>query len=703
MKEKINVSEIFGSHVFNDSVMKARLPKAVYKDLKKTIEEGTELNPAIADVVANEMKEWAIEKGATHYTHWFQPLTGVTAEKHDAFINPTDDGKVLLEFSGKELIKGEPDASSFPSGGLRATFEARGYTAWDCTSPAFIKETENACILCIPTAFCSYKGEALDKKTPLLRSMQALDIQTTRLLNVLGNKNVKRVSTSVGPEQEYFLVDEEKYKQRKDLIFTGRTLFGAMPPKGQEMDDHYFGIIKPRIEGFMKDLNIEAWKLGISAKTEHNEVAPAQHELDPIYNSNNVATDHNQLLMETMRRVARRHGLKCLLHEKPFAGINGSGKHNNWSMVTNEGKNLLEPGKTPHENIQFLLVLTCILKAVDEHGDLLRESAADVGNDQRLGGHEAPPAVISVFLGEQLEDVLEQLVSTGTATHSKKGSKLETGVKTLPDFMKDATDRNRTSPFAFTGNKFEFRMVGSRDSISACNVVLNTITAEVFKEACDRLEKAPDFELAVHDLIKEYATDHQKIVFNGNGYAPEWEKEAKRRGLPILPSMVDAIPALTTEKAVKLFESFDVFSRAELESRAEIKYEIYSKAINIEAKTMIDMASKQIIPAVIKYATSLAGSINTITAAGVTAVGVQKNLLNETSALLEETQKALDELIAIENAGCEMEDGEAKAKYYYEKVAPAMEALRAPVDKLEMIVDKEMWPMPSYGDLMFEV
>ena len=703
MKEKINVSEIFGSHVFNDSVMKARLPKAVYKDLKKTIEEGTELNPAIADVVGNEMKEWAIEKGATHYTHWFQPLTGVTAEKHDAFINPTDDGKVLLEFSGKELIKGEPDASSFPSGGLRATFEARGYTAWDCTSPAFVRHDAAGGTLCIPTAFCSYTGEALDQKTPLLRSMEAINTQALRLLRLFGNTTSKKVTPSVGAEQEYFLIDKEKWLQRKDLIYTGRTLFGAMPPKGQEMDDHYFGSIRQRISAYMKEVNEECWKLGIPAKTQHNEVAPAQHELAPIYAPVNIAADQNQMMMRILKKVASRHGMRCVLHEKPFAGVNGSGKHNNWSLTTDDGINLLDPGKTPHENIQFLLVLTCILKAVDEHADLLRESAADVGNDQRLGGHEAPPAVISVFLGEQLEDVLEQLVSTGTATHSKKGSKLETGVKTLPDFMKDATDRNRTSPFAFTGNKFEFRMVGSRDSISACNVVLNTITAEVFKEVCDRLEKAPDFELAVHDLIKEYATDHQKIVFNGNGYAPEWEKEAKRRGLPILPSMVDAIPALTTEKAVKLFESFDVFSRAELESRAEIKYEIYSKAINIEAKTMIDMASKQIIPAVIKYATSLAGSINTITAAGVTAVGVQKNLLNETSALLEETQKALDELIAIENAGCEMEDGEAKAKYYYEKVTPAMEALRAPVDKLEMIVDKEMWPMPSYGDLMFEV
>ena len=703
MKEKINVSEIFGSHVFNDSVMKARLPKAVYKDLKKTIEEGTELNPAIADVVANEMKEWAIEKGATHYTHWFQPLTGVTAEKHDAFINPTDDGKVLLEFSGKELIKGEPDASSFPSGGLRATFEARGYTAWDCTSPAFIKETDNACILCIPTAFCSYKGEALDKKTPLLRSMQALDIQTTRLLNVLGNKNVKRVSTSVGPEQEYFLVDEEKYKQRKDLIFTGRTLFGAMPPKGQEMDDHYFGIIKPRIEGFMKDLNIEAWKLGISAKTEHNEVAPAQHELAPIYNSNNVATDHNQLLMETMRRVARRHGLKCLLHEKPFAGINGSGKHNNWSMVTNEGKNLLDPGKTPHENQQFLLILASIIAAVDKHADLLRMSASTPGNDHRLGANEAPPAIISIFLGDQLEDVVKQLVTRGEATESKHGDKLASGVHSLPAFEKDATDRNRTSPFAFTGNKFEFRMVGSRDSIAPANVVLNTIVAQAFKEACDVLESAEDFDVAVHDLMKKNFTEHQRIVFNGNGYSQEWVEEAEKRGLPNLSCMVETIETLTSEKTIELFEEFGVFTKAELESRKEIKYEAYAKAINIEARTMLDIAGKQIIPAVIRYSRQLADSINAVVAAGVLEVEVQTGLLRETSALLKETKEAADALREVTETAYAMADGKDKAFYYRRQVLPAMEALRKPVDQLEMIVDKEIWPMPSYGDLLFEV
>ena len=704
MGEYVNPAKIFGENVFNDTVMQERLPKNVYKKLKKIIEEGGELDLATADTIAHEMKEWAIEKGATHYTHWFQPLTGTTAEKHDSFITaPMPNGKVLMSFSGKELIKGEPDASSFPSGGLRATFEARGYTAWDCTSPAFVRQDAAGATLCIPTAFCSYTGEALDQKTPLLRSMEALNVQSLRLLKLFGNTTSKKVTPSVGPEQEYFLVDAEKFLQRKDLIYTGRTLFGAMPPKGQEMDDHYFGTIRQRIASFMKEVNIELWKMGVTAKTQHNEVAPAQHELASIYSEANVAVDNNQLVMQTLKRIACQHGLKCLLHEKPFAGVNGSGKHNNWSITTDDGINLLEPGKTPHENIQFLLVLSCVLKAVDVHADLLRESAADPGNDHRLGANEAPPAIISVFLGEQLEDVVEQLISTGNATKSKKEGVLETGVKTLPDLKKDATDRNRTSPFAFTGNKFEFRMVGSRDSVAAPNIVLNTIVAEAFRDACDVLEGAENFEDAVHDLIKKNLSEHQRIIFNGDGYADEWLAEAERRGLPNIKSMVYAIPALTTDTAIKLFGDFKVFTEAELVSRAEVKFENYAKTINIEAKTMIDMASKQIIPAVIKYATSLAGSINTITAAGVTAVGVQKNLLNETSALLEETQKALDELIAIENAGCEMEDGEAKAKDYYEKVTPAMEALRAPVDKLEMIVDKEMWPMPSYGDLMFEV
>ena len=704
MSDYVNVTELFGCDVFNDAVMEERLPKKVYKELKKTIEEGKELSLEVADVVAHEMKEWAIEKGATHYSHWFQPLTGVTAEKHDAFITaPKENGKVLMSFSGKELIKGESDASSFPSGGLRATFEARGYTAWDCTSPAFVRHDAAGGTLCIPTAFCSYTGEALDQKTPLLRSMEAINTQSFRLLRLFGNTTSKKVTPSVGAEQEYFLVDKEKWLQRKDLTYTGRTLFGAMPPKGQEMDDHYLGTIRQRISAYMKEVNEECWKLGVTAKTQHNEVAPAQHELAPIYAPVNIAADHNQIMMRILKKVASRHGMRCLLHEKPFAGVNGSGKHNNWSLTTDDGINLLDPGKTPHENIQFLLVLTCILKAVDTHADLLRESAADVGNDQRLGGNEAPPAVISVFLGEQLGDVLDQLISTGTATHSKKGSLLETGVKTLPDFMKDATDRNRTSPFAFTGNKFEFRMVGSRDSISECNVVLNTIAAEAFKEACDRLEAAEDFDMAVHDLIKEYAIDHQRIVFNGNGYAPEWAEEAKRRGLPNLPSMVDAIPALTTPKAVKLFEEFHVFTKTELESRAEIQYEIYAKAINIEAKTMIDIATKQIIPAVIKYTTVLAGSINAVKAAGPIDVSVQMDLLEKCTALLKDTNSAMNRLSKVVAKVPEIPEGRERAVYCKDEVCKAMTELRTPVDELEMLVDKEMWPMPSYGDLIFEV
>ena len=703
MSEAINVAKIFGEDVFNDIVMQERLPKKVYKDLKKTIEEGKELDLATADVIAHEMKEWAIEKGATHYTHWFQPLTGVTAEKHDSFISaPLPNGKVLMSFSGKELIKGEPDASSFPSGGLRATFEARGYTAWDCTSPAFVRHDAAGATLCIPTAFCSYKGEALDQKTPLLRSMQAINEQSLRLLRLFGNTTSKKVTPSVGPEQEYFLVDADKFLQRKDLIYTGRTLFGAMPPKGQELDDHYFGTIRQRIAGFMKDVNEELWKVGVTSKTQHNEVAPAQHELAPIYAECNVALDHNHIVMQTLKRVACQHGMKCLLHEKPFAGVNGSGKHDNWSLTTDDGKNLLEPGKTPHENIQFLLVLTCILKAVDTHADLLRESAADPGNDHRLGANEAPPAIISVFLGEQLEDVLEQLISTGEATHSLKGGKLQTGVDTLPDLAKDATDRNRTSPFAFTGNKFEFRMVGSRDSIAGPNVVLNTIVAEAFSEACDVLEKADNFDEAVHDLIKKYATEHQRVVFDGNGYSDAWVEEAERRGLPNIRSMVEAIPALTTDKAINMFEKFKVFTKAELESRAEIKFESYAKAINIEARTMIDMASKQIIPAIIKYTKELADTVVAVKEAGADA-SVQAELLTEVSGLLAESKKALEALKVVTDQAAAMEEGEDQARFYHSDVVPAMEALRAPVDKLEMIVDKEAWPMPSYGDLIFEV
>ena len=643
MSEWISVAEIFGENVFNDAVMQERLPKKTYKELKKTIEEGKELQAATADVIAHEMKEWAIEKGATHYSHWFQPLTGATAEKHDSFISaPKSDGKILMEFSGKELIKGEPDASSFPSGGLRSTFEARGYTAWDCTSPAFVKKSPDGkrSILYIPTAFCSYTGEALDQKTPLLRSMEAINKQSIRLLRLFGNTTSQKVTPSVGVEQEYFLVDREKYLKRKDLVFTGRTLFGANPPKGQELDDHYFGAIRERIAAFMTDVNEELWKMGVAAKTQHNEVAPGQHELAPIYAQCNVAVDHNQLIMETLKKVAYRHNLQCLLHEKPFEGVNGSGKHNNWSLVTDDGINILDPGKTPHDNIQFLLVLTCILRAVDLHADLLRESASDVGNDHRLGANEAPPAIISAYLGEQLEDVLAQLIDTGEAAHSLKGGKLHTGVSTLPDFAKDATDRNRTSPFAFTGNKFEFRMVGSRDSVAAPNVVLNTIVAESFSDACDVLEKAEDFDLAVHDLIKEYASKHQRIVFNGNGYSDEWVKEAERRGLPNIKTMVESIECLTYDNAVEMFEKFDVFSRAELESRAEIKYEAYSKAINIEARSMIDIASKHIIPAVIQYVTSLANSINQVKQASAAAyTGVQEELLVQSADLLKDTKE----------------------------------------------------------------
>lgn len=705
MSEVVNVAEIFGKNVFNETVMRERLPKSVFKKLKKTIEDGAELDPSIADVVAHAMKDWAIERGATHYTHWFQPLTGITAEKHDSFISaPTSEGKVIMEFSGKELIKGEPDASSFPSGGLRATFEARGYTAWDCTSPAFLREDAIGVTLCIPTAFCSYTGEALDKKTPLLKSMEAVDEQALRILRLFGNTTSKRVIPSVGAEQEYFLVDREKYLQRKDLIYAGRTLFGAMPPKGQELEDHYFGAIRERVAAYMKEVNEELWRLGVPAKTQHNEVAPAQHELAPIYEQVNVAVDHNQMVMETLKKVAGRHGLNCLLHEKPFAGVNGSGKHNNWSLTTEDGINLLNPGETPHENIQFLLVLSCILKAVDRHADLLRESAADVGNDHRLGANEAPPAIISVFIGEQLEDVVDQLCSTGEATHSKVGGTLKTGVRTLPDLFKDATDRNRTSPFAFTGNKFEFRMVGSSDSISSPNVVLNTIAAEAFKEAADILEKAEDFDTAVHDMIKEQLAAHRRIIFNGNGYSDAWVEEAEKRGLPNIKSMVEAIPALTTEASVRMFEEFNVFTKAELESRVEIEYEAYSKAINIEARTMIDMAGKQIIPAAVKYATMLADSLSKVqTTCPDADVSVQAELLTETSAYLSDMKVALAALIdATEKCGT-IENNKEQANAYHDTVVPAMEALRAPADKLEMMVDKELWPMPSYGDLIFEV
>ena len=705
MSEVMKVTEIFGENVFNDAVMQERLPKKVYRVLKKTIQEGKELETSIADVVAHEMKEWAIEKGATHYSHWFQPLTGATAEKHDAFISaPKQDGKVLMEFSGKELVKGEPEASSFPSGGLRATFEARGYTAWDCTSPAFIKETPHSTILCIPTAFCSYKGEALDKKTPLLRSMQALEIQVLRILRLFGNKTAKHVTTSVGPEQEYFLVDKEKFLKRKDLIFTGRTLFGAMPPKGQEMDDHYFGVIPERVLGFMEKFNEELWKLGISAKTQHNEVAPAQHEIAPIYDQNNIATDHNQLVMETAQRVADELGLKCLLHEKPFAGINGSGKHNNWSICTDEGENLLDPGETPHENMQFLLFLAAILRAVDEHADLLRLSASTPGNDHRLGANEAPPAIISIFLGEQLEDVVEQFVDNGEATSSLEGEEYISGVHSLPHFQKDATDRNRTSPFAFTGNKFEFRMVGSTQSIADPNTVLNTIVAEVLSDMADRLEASDDLPMAIHDMIKDTIAAHNRIIFNGNGYSDEWVAEAERRGLPNIKCMVDAVPALVKEDAVEIFEKHGVYTKAEMESRAEVMYETYAKTINIEALTMIDMAKKQIVPATIKYQTSLAESVNAIKAASSAVdTSVQEALMADISVNLKAMYAALAHLEEVTNKAEEMEEGAEQGHYYHDVVFAAMDELRKPADKLEMLVAKSAWPFPSYGDLIFEV
>ena len=701
---KTDVKKIFGSNVFNDAVMKERLPKAAYKKMKATIDAGAELDPEVADIVAHEMKEWAIEKGATHFTHWFQPLTGITAEKHDAFIDPQGDGTTLLRFSGKELIKGEPDASSFPSGGLRATFEARGYTAWDCTSPAFIKETPHSTILCIPTAFCSYKGEALDKKTPLLRSMQALEIQVLRILRLFGNKTAKHVTTSVGPEQEYFLVDKEKFLKRKDLIFTGRTLFGAMPPKGQEMDDHYFGVIPERVLEFMEKFNEELWKLGISAKTQHNEVAPAQHEIAPIYDQNNIATDHNQLVMETAQRVADELGLKCLLHEKPFAGINGSGKHNNWSICTDEGENLLDPGETPHENMQFLLFLAAILRAVDEHADLLRLSASTPGNDHRLGANEAPPAIISIFLGEQLEDVVEQFVDNGEATSSLEGEEYISGVHSLPHFQKDATDRNRTSPFAFTGNKFEFRMVGSTQSIADPNTVLNTIVAEVLSDMADRLEASDDLPMAIHDMIKDTIAAHNRIIFNGNGYSDEWVAEAERRGLPNIKCMVDAVPALVKENAVEIFEKHGVYTKAEMESRAEVMYETYAKTINIEALTMIDMAKKQIVPATIKYQTSLAESVNAIKAASSAVdTSVQEALMADISANLKAMYAALAHLEEVTNKAEEMEEGAEQGHYYHDVVFAAMDELRKPADKLEMLGAKSAWPFPSYGDLIFEV
>ena len=702
--QKNVIEDVFGTKVFNDDVMQEYLPKKTYAQLRDTIENGEELAPEVANVVAHAMKEWALKNGATHYTHWFQPMTGVTAEKHDSFLSPESNAHAVLEFSGKELIKGEPDASSFPSGGLRATFEARGYTAWDCTSPAFLREDAIGTVLCIPTAFCSYTGEALDKKTPLLRSMEAISKQAVRVLNLLGDEDVTNVKCSVGPEQEYFLIDREQFLQRDDLIFTGRTLFGHMPPKGQELDDHYFGTIRERQAAFMRELNDELWKLGILSKTQHNEVAPAQHEMAPIYSTANIATDHNQLVMETMKKVARRHNFECLLHEKPFAGVNGSGKHDNWSLVTNTGKNLLSPGKTPYDNKQFLLFLSAVIAAVDDNAALLRMSASNPGNDHRLGANEAPPAIISIFLGEQLEDIVEQILQNGTATHSNKGERMDIGVHTIPPIKKDATDRNRTSPFAFTGNKFEFRMVASSMSIAGENTVLNATVADVLQSMADRMEKTDDLDKTVDEIIYETLKEHQKVIFNGNGYSDEWIAEAEKRGLPNVKTMVDATASLLYPKTIEMFERQHVYTKTELESRAEINYEAYAKAINIEAKTMIHMASKEYIPAIISYVTSLGDSINSISAACAEAdLSVQKDLLTTCSSLLAKAQTALYALKDADKKANAMEEGKEQAEFFRDTVFTAMADLRAPIDELEMIVDKEYWPVPSYGDMLFEV
>lgn len=700
MSEYLDIPALYGSSVFSEKEMRARLPREIYKRLSASMATGEELDPTVADAVASAMKEWAIEQGATHYTHWFQPLTGTTAEKHDSFISPQKDGSVIMELRGKELIRGEPDASSFPSGGIRATFEARGYTVWDITSPAFIYDNGDTKTLCIPTAFCGYNGEALDQKTPLLRSMEAISRQAVRICRLFGDNLTQRVTTSVGPEQEYFIVDRETYLKRKDLIFTGRTLFGAMPPKGQEMEDHYFGAIKERVSNYMKDLDIELWKLGIPAKTEHNEAAPAQHELAPIYNTTNVATDENMLVMNVMKKVALRHGLVCLLHEKPFAGVNGSGKHNNWSLTTDTGHNLLEPGSDPQKNRMFLLVLAAMMKAVDEHAGLLRMSAANPGNDHRLGANEAPPAIISMFLGDQLTAVVDHIIR-GSDESVPSASIMRVGVSTLPFIRRDATDRNRTSPFAFTGNKFEFRMVPSSGCIADANTVLNTIAAEAFQAFADELEKAEDFEFALNALIRREMTAHQRIIFNGNGYTDEWVAEATRRGLPNLRSMVDAVPELVKPASIALFAHQGVFTEKELRARADVSFELYAKTINIEALTMIDMAGKDIVPAVAEYGGKLAWSANQAMQAGMD-VSVQREMLARVNVLLRQTSDALTDLRAKQEKMAAL-SGQEQARYAHDVICPAMEVLRAPVDHLEMIVDGRLWPMPTYGDLLFNV
>ena len=690
------VTEIFGSMVFNDHVMKERLPKETYKAMQKTIRDGRRLDINVATVVANAMKDWAIEKGATHFTHWFQPMTGVTAEKHDSFISPAGDGRVIMEFSGKELVRGEPDASSFPSGGLRATFEARGYTAWDPTSYAFIKDKT----LCIPTAFCSYGGAALDKKTPLLRSMEAISRQAVRVLRLFGNEDVTSVKTSVGSEQEYFLIEKELFDRRPDLVYTGRTLFGAKPPKGQELDDHYFGSIKPKVAEYMADLDEELWKLGIYSKTEHNEVAPAQHELAPIFSTTNIATDHNQLTMEVMQKVAKRHGLACLIHEKPFAGVNGSGKHNNWSISTNTGVNLLEPGDTPHENAQFLLFLVAVIKAVDDYQELLRVSVATAGNDHRLGANEAPPAVVSMFVGEELEGILEA-IEKDEPYDTKEKDVMKVGVHVLPRFAKDTTDRNRTSPFAFTGNKFEFRMPGSALSISGPNVVLNTAVAEELRQFADELEEAADFNSALHELIKKTIREHKRIIFNGNGYDDEWLEEAARRGLANLKTTPDALPAFISEKSVSLFQTHKVFTKEEIEARYEILLENYCKVLSIEANTMLDMARREILPAASEYSSSLASAaVTKKTMNPAAAVGYEEKtslrISDLTSDMLTKAEELEDELMKAKSCG----DTTEEAVYFKDHVLPAMNALRIDGDALETVTSREYWPYPTYGEML---
>ncbi|MDR1830725.1 MAG: glutamine synthetase III, partial [Candidatus Fibromonas sp.] len=693
-----DIPNLFGSNVFNDAVMQARLPKDIYRALKKTISRGTHLEPDVANVVANAMKEWAVEKGATHFTHWFQPMTGTTAEKHDSFISPVGGGKVIMDFSGKELVRGEPDASSFPSGGLRATFEARGYTVWDATSYAFIKDGT----FCIPTAFCSYSGEALDKKTPLLRSMEALDKQALRILRLFGNTTAQRVITTVGPEQEYFLIDKKMYLQRPDLIYTGRTLFGARPPKGQELEDHYFGSLRPRVSAFMKDLDEELWKLGVYAKTKHNEVAPAQHELAPVFATTNIATDHNQLTMELMKSVANRHGLACLLHEKPFAGINGSGKHNNWSLSTDTGSNLLEPGETPYENAQFLLFLVAVIKAVDDYQDLLRVSAASAGNDHRLGANEAPPAIISMFLGDELTEILEALES-GAKYQNKGKLQMEIGVNVLPHFPKDTTDRNRTSPFAFTGNKFEFRMLGSAFSIAGPNIILNTVVAEILRQFADSLEKSKDFKADLAALVKKTFHEHKRIVFNGNNYAEEWITEAQKRGLLNLKTTVDALPTFVSPKSIDIFTKHHVFSESEIHSRYEILLEAYCKTLNIEALAMVNIVKEKVIPASLDYQNELAGLLKRKKAVGEYDASLETYLLDKISKL---SAGLLKKLTALENAILDAKDEQpilALSTFYRDKVFTAMSELRLVVDELETLVARKHWALPTYAELLNSV